>query len=448
MAHIAIVTGLLVGRLNSSFEMATRLQKEGHTITFLCQPQTTKGIEANGFSCAEVPEITFDYQDPRRPLNASWFQKLRFHFSHLQSHYSAGKEILKLEEHQKVLAAVQPDLILVDTEIHEFIFVAIKLKIPVKLITTWFSDTISFHSPSVRTSIIPGKGFTGSKIGIAWSWLKMRAKINARVVLNRLTFENYRRWMFKKFARELGFDTAGMLVNTLPPLYSFTRLPILTMTMAELEFPHKRASNISHIGPMIFQKRIHALVGDTIDNRLAEILENKKSQNHQLVYLSVGSLAEGNVAFMQKVIDAMADVNEVVLIVSIGPKMKVTTFNVKATNVHLFNWVSQPNVLEVADCAIVSCGINTINECIHFKVPMLLYALGYTDQNGNAAKMEYHGLGKRGNMITDTTEQIRKNVLQMLNDQSSSDTLVKVHSTYTKYKDKDLTPILFEGIKI
>jgi len=170
MAHIALVTGLLTGRIHSSFELASRLQKEGHSITYLCQPKTQKKIEANGFVCEPVSEITFDYKDPRRKdMESSWFKKFLFHFKNLDNHYAAGEKILQLDAHKKLLSKVNPDLILVDVELHDLIFTAVDLKIPIRLTTTWFSDTISLNSPSVRTGVMPG-----SKIKVFWSWFVMR----------------------------------------------------------------------------------------------------------------------------------------------------------------------------------------------------------------------------------------------------------------------------------
>jgi len=403
MPNIAIATGLLTGRMNSSFELASRLEKEGHRITYLCQPKTKTKIESNGFTCVPVPEITFDYKYPQRSnMESSWFKKFIFHFKYLNSHYSEGKKILKLGEHKEVLQKVNPDLILIDNEIHNLIFTALSLKIPTKLTTDWFSDKISVNSPSIRTTIIPGEGLNGTKIGILFSWFIVRSKIYGRVMINKLTFENYRRWMFKKYAKEFGFDTNDLLVNTLPPLYSFKRLPILAMSMSELGFPHKLAKNVSHVGPMVNENRVISKKFLTECQHLEGIFKIKSEENRKLIYCSVGSLAKGHLPFLKRVIDAVANLNNLILIMSIGPKMSLKSFHSIPENVYLFNWVPQLKVISKADCAIVSCGISTINECIHYEVPMLFYSTRYTDQDGNAARMTYHGLGIRGDIFSDS----------------------------------------------
>ncbi len=447
MAHIAIVTGLLTGRINASFEMASRLGNEGHTITYLCQPKSQKRIEENGFNCFPVSEITFDYKDPRRKAKASWVDKFKFHFAEIKSHYKEGKKILKLEEHKEVLRTVNPDLILIDTEIHDLIFTAVALKIPVKLITTWFSDTISLKSPSVRTGIIPGKGFSGTKLGVFLSWLKMRTKINARVILNKLRFENYRRWMFKKYAQEIGFDTRGMLVNTLPPLYSFTKLPVVSMSMSELEFPHKFAENIIYVGPMVYVDRKDKTVIEEDVQRLELIYREQREKNKRLIYCEVGSLAKGHLPFLKKVIEAVQDVNDYIMIMSIGPKMNKDSFEFVPDNVYLFNWVPQLQVIENSDLCISHCGINGINECVHFKTPMLLYSCKYTEGDGNSARFSYHGLGISGDIIHDSSEQIKQKIARVFEEPSFENSMDHFNALYLNYKTRRLTPLLFEDIE-
>ncbi len=445
MSHIAIVTSLLTGRIHASFELASRLQREGHAITFLCQPSTQDKIEENGFICVPIPEITFSYEYPlRAKMESSWFKKLVFHFKHLKRHYSEGEKILNLEGHKEKLRHVNPDLILVDTEIHDLIFTSWELKIPTKLITTWFSDTISLNNPSIRTAIIPGVGLSGSKVGIFGSWLIMRLKINGRVLINRLKFEHYRRWMLKTYAKKIGFNTKELLVNTLPPLYSFKKLPTITMTMFELEFPHKIPQNSIYVGPMVNEKRIDKNNMSADSNELDNILINVSKASKKLIYCSVGSLAKGHLPFIKNVIEAVSEQENWYLILSIGPKMDKNDFADLPVNISLFNWAPQLEILKHADCCITHCGINSINECIHNKVPMLLYSGQYTDENGNSARMSYHGLGIRGDVTQDSSTQIKANIETVLADEVFHLNMDKYHSIYLDYKARPLTPLLFD----
>ncbi|MGB3152446.1 MAG: hypothetical protein WBB27_17460, partial [Maribacter sp.] len=167
MSHIAIVPSLLTGRINASFEFASRLIAEGHTITYMCPKYSIEKVKVNDFSTVLLPDIAFKYVNPLKEHHIhSWMDKLKFHFQYYNNHYTQGKEILNLEAHKSKMLEVNPDLILIDNELHELIFIAWELKIPMKLTNDWLSDKISLTNPSLRTSIIPGVGFSGSKAGI------------------------------------------------------------------------------------------------------------------------------------------------------------------------------------------------------------------------------------------------------------------------------------------
>lgn len=438
--HIAVVAPSLTGRLNSTFELVSRLESEGHDVTYLCSPKIAKKVEEQGFKYIMTPEINFDFVEAEFKKPSSWIDKARFHFTNFGKHYEHGKRLLHLDEYQNIISTLAPDRILVDVELHDFIFTAIGAKVPVLLYHTWFPDTFNINLPPIRTSIIPGIGFTGSKFGILMAWLKMRLMIYGRFYINIFTFKNYRREVFRKYAKEIGFSRSHMKLSTLPPLYRFTELPILTMVMAETDFPHSTAKNIKYIGPMVYESREEQKETPE-DKRLGEILFRKKDKE-KLLYCSVGSMAKGYLPFLKNVISAVSNLDEVLLILSIGPKMSKASFQDIPTNVFIFNWISQLKVLSKADCAIVPGGMNTINECIHYKVPMLLYSTRYTDQNGNVARMAYHGLGIRGDILNESVEQIRANILKILEEKEVQAKVLKMNAVYRKYRNRELTSFL------
>lgn len=446
MAHIVLVTGLLTGRINASFELASRLEQEGHEITYLCQPSTQEKIESNGFKARATSEITFDYKDPRRSqMESSWVKKLRFHYNYRNTHYTEGLKILKLEEHKDLWRKVSPDLALIDVEIHDMIFTAFELGIPVKLTTTWFSDKMSLKSPSIRTGVMPGRGLSGTSAGIFFSWLVMRLKISARVMLNRLTFENYRRWMFKRYAEHIGFDTSGLLINTLPPLYSFTKLPIVTMTMSELEFPHQLGKNIIYVGPMVRENRNRKEEDGEVTNRLKSIFDRKSREGSTLIYCSLGSMAKDGISFLKKVLTAVAPHDNWQLILSVGPNLNMADLGAVPDQAHLFNWVPQLQVIAQSDCVVTHAGNNTMYECLHYAVPMVIYSGKKTDQDGSAARMAYHGLGVLGDKDRDTPQQIRENIGKVLTDSSYRECMQRFNTLYQSYRARKLSPLLFEG---
>lgn len=90
-------------------------------------------------------------------------------------------------------------------------------------------------------------------------------------------------------------------------------------------------------------------------------------------------------------------------------------FDKVPTNVFLFNQVPQLDLLRNCDMMITHGGLTSIKECIQQNVPMLVYPINRKfDQNGNAARVYFHNLGLRGNISSDSSENIRKKIYSIL----------------------------------
>ncbi|TMM53765.1 hypothetical protein FEE95_17860 [Maribacter algarum] len=440
--HIAVAAPSLTGRLHSTFALVSRLEIEGHKVTYLCSAEIAKKVHKQGFSYVEIPEINFYFDDSEQVVQYSLFARFKFHFMNLGKHYKRGKRILHLEEYKKIIIELNPDRIIIDVELHDIIFPALATKIPVILCHTWFSDKIDVKLPSIRTSIIPGQGFSGSKLGISLSWVKMRLMVYGRLWINKLTFNNYRREVFRKYAKEIGFSRNNLLLNTLPPLYSFNKLPILTLAMQEMEFPHTPANNLRYLGPMVFENRIGINSNLDTENRISKVLALKENSSKKLIYCSVSSFVKGDVSFLKKVIEAVSDEENWLLIMTLGGNINPELLGAIPENIFLFSWVPQLKVLEKSDCSINHAGINSINECLHFAVPILAYSGKFFDQNGNAARIAYQGMGLRGDKDMDTSETIRHNIVRILTEASFKSKMIEMNELYQEYRQREITPFL------
>ena len=281
MTHIALIITGLTGRLHSSFQMATKLQKEGHSITYLCPEDVKDKVETIGFSYVQLPSINYNYEhsDLKAIQSSSWYMRCKYHFKNYHKHYIKGIKVLHLEEYKTILHKLNPDHVIIDMELHDLIFTAAALKIPITLFTAWFSNSMGLGTtlPPLRTDILPGKGIKGNPIGILANWLFIKFKVQARIFTNKLTFKDYRRQVLKKYAKTNGFPVHTLISSNLPGLFCYTNLPILSFTIAEMDFPHKPAKNHNYIGPMIYEQR--DIKFDEKSNEIIDsiILEKKKS---------------------------------------------------------------------------------------------------------------------------------------------------------------------------
>lgn len=444
MAHIGLIISGLTGRLHSSFELATKLQKEGHSITYLCPQNVKDKVENIGFKYVQLAPVNMGYNSENLKIiqASSWYKRCKYHFINYNKHHEKGKKILGLDKYKNKLATVNPDHIIIDMELHDLIFTATSLNIPVTLFTAWFSNRkgSGFKLPPLRTDIIPGKGIKGSALNIFTNWLFIKFKVQARIFANKLTFKDYRRTTLIEYAKTNGFPVKALIPSNLPHLFCYTNFPILSFTISEMDFPHKPAKNHIYIGPMIYEKRDSKFDQNTI-KIIDTIINEKQKSGKKLIYFSAGSILVPEIDFILKIMKAIKNKENWLLIISLGGKLKKNEFK-SQENCIFIPWVPQLKVLEHADCCITHAGINTINECLHYSVPMLVYSGNIADENGNAARIHHHKLGIMGNRHKDSSEVIGKHLDKILSNDYFQNNLNTFNNIYQGYKQKKISKYL------
>jgi MGT family glycosyltransferase len=109
-----------------------------------------------------------------------------------------------------------------------------------------------------------------------------------------------------------------------------------------------------------------------------------------LVYLSLGSLGSADVELMRTLIDTLSSTAHRV-IVSKGPQHDELEL---ASNMVGEEFLPQTSILPEVDVAITHGGNNTVTECLHFGVPMVVLPL-FWDQYDNAQRVDETGYGVR-----------------------------------------------------
>ncbi len=444
MAHIAIITSGSIGFLNASFEMMSRLRKEGHDVTCLSCLDVKARVEEQGFPYLQLPEINFYpvLRDPEGKEPNGWMSKFKLYLKGSAYLNGQGRELLGLDEFKSKLQQLNPDFALVNMELHEAIFTLMELKIPFKLLSSWYNFYRIKGLPPIRQLIIPGNGFNGSTLGIVKGWAFVKAKIYGRYLFDILQFRNYRRILLKKYARKLGYPKSNLILRNFPSIFIHKKLPILTMTLKELEFPHRFPDRFTYLGPMVFEAR-QDKVSEETQQRLQQVFNLKRNNGVKLVYCSVSSNKKADDKFLKNVVEAVRGSEDWVLVMTAGGKMSESFSRDLPENVYAFNWLPQLQVLKEADCSINHGGGHAISECIHFSVPMLIFSGGEYDQNGCAARISYHGLGILGDTDQDDASAIKQKIEEVLQNKAYKEKIQQMNKLYLDYKSKALTPLIF-----
>jgi MGT family glycosyltransferase len=132
-----------------------------------------------------------------------------------------------------------------------------------------------------------------------------------------------------------------------------------------------------------------------------------------IVYLSLGSLASGDVELMQGLIDSLANAPWRV-VVSMGPQHAELSL---ADNMVGEEFLPQTSILPQVDAVITHGGNNTVTECLYFGKPMVVLPV-FWDQYDNAQRMAETGFGIRLDTYAHEPAELPAAVERLLGDES------------------------------
>lgn len=145
-----------------------------------------------------------------------------------------------------------------------------------------------------------------------------------------------------------------------------------------------------------------------------ELPREFEQKSGKLIFLSMGSLASGDVALMKRLVAILAKCPHK-FIVSRGSNWQQYEL---AHNMWGEKFVPQLEVLQKIDLIITHGGNNTITECFYYGVPGFVVCPVFSDQYDNAQRIEEQNLGKRVDPFHCTDEQLLSAIESVLNDDS------------------------------
>lgn len=440
MAHIVCLTSGLTGILHASFELVKRLTDYGHQVSYGCPVDVAEKVKAQGINYVQLPSLAIDPEPEvpefKGPLKKwkRWVHKVR----HRKQRQQLALEALKINDIEEGLEGFEADLFIIDIELHEYIISAQSRQFPFVLLSQWFSLWKSPGLPYLLHDIIPGVGWKGSRPGIELAWMGVILRRSWMFAKKKyLSVGTDRRSTLLKLAERLNFPMGIIKENYWPGPFSYRSLPVMSMTAWEMELPHKKRENLHYIGPMVEVERKDIAVDNQVRERLAKIIKQKHQSGSFLIYCSVSSLKKGDQNFLQKVCTAVSKEPNWMLVLGMGGLLDTDFLEPVAANIYPFSWLPQLEILAQADCSINHGGIHTINECIHFKVPMLVYSGKRSDQNGCAARVAYHRLGLVGDKDRDSSEVIHQKIGNILSEKSFQQEVDRMHRHGLQYKKEN-----------
>ncbi len=449
MAHIVLIPYGLTSRLNTSLELANRLRRSGHTITFVSHSDIGPDVVDHDHDFVRVVDDERIGQSVRaaKANPVGWIAGMR----------KARKDTINTDEFERVIARLHPDMLLIDIEMHYATIATASLGIPTMLMMNWFSIYRSPGLPPHNSELVPSAD-PNLELDIDRAWRRVRFGSYAASVKHKLGRRGVGDFLrpvsygtnyladLEQVARSRGYDLDA---NTdrrqwLRP-FMYTRLPVLSFTAREMDFPHDAHPNLHYGGPMIPANRPEGRLDANSRHQWEQFLETRERQapDRPLVYCSLGSYWS-DPRFLSTVIDTFRRRTEWDLVLGLGRQATTETLPRLPDNVLPLAWAPQLQVLATADCAITHGGSSSVHECVASEVPVAVYPPRLLDQGGIAARVEYHGLGVMGSFNGGRPEALEGHIARLLDDRDIRSNVHSMRLVFDRYRDNDIAVGLVE----
>lgn len=439
MAHVVLITSGIASIANPNIELARRLALAGHCVTYASPDPLRASVEAYGLPFVQ---LAGPGEGPANELPAAsgphlkalrWLTRLPT----IRQRRRQAVAALGAGAFARSARELAPDLLLIDVELHQYIIAARAAGLPVALLSTWIALNKGPGLPPLHRSAVPGQGWSGSPVGIEVAWLQYRAWKRWQRLFQQVRTVGVSPFaVLRHLADEVGFPFRAEVDpdQWLLP-FSYRSLPVLCLNARELDLPHAPPPGYHHVGPMIASQRREP-GGQSVPPELEALLAERTGPSRPLIYCAFGAFFQGDdVSFLRRVVDAVAEHPEWDVVIGLGGRIDAGRLGPLPAHVRAYAWVPQLRVLERADCAVVHGGISTLNECVHFGVPMLVYPFKrVTDQEGNAARVIFHGLGLVGDRDADDAAQLRRQIERLLGDRSFATAVGRMRDHVRRYE--------------
>ena len=446
MAHFTFIAHGLTSPLNTSLELSRRLSEAGHRVSYVSHADIGAEVTQHGFAFVQLTENQAIRKSMLTSLGLNpltWLRKMR----------RARASSLNSDEIEQVVADLAPDMLLIDIEMHYPIIATASLGIPTMLVMNFLSTFRLPDLPPLNTVLMPGDSKAidraWRKVQLAAHGARLRHKIGKGGlgdVLRPVSYGTRHYADLKLVARVRGYklDENVDRRQWLRP-FMYTKLPILCLNAWELEFPHQPHPNIRYVGPMVNRQRPESRVsGD--DARRWKDYKRKRSEASSprpLIYCSLGSYWT-DPGFLRMVLATFERRPEWDLVLGLGGQTTVAELGPMSDNVLPLSYAPQLDVLSTADCAINHGGNTSVNECISSGVPMVVYSPSLLDQDGCAARVEYHGLGVLGDWQAPSAADLERHIDLLLNNEEIQTNIHSMRESFDRYESDGIVVKVIE----
>jgi len=397
---------------NNGFAFARKFLDEGIRITVACD-QDVSALAA----VAEVPfrhlksvsraQTTHRYLKITQSAKTGRVRKLVNGLRILRECKDLRQKTLEDDEYLRLVTELNPDIILIDIECHLAIIASSTLSVPTAICTRLFNHRPGDGVAPLHSNLLPSKQLS-KRIRIAAQWWKLRLHsgciaLRQSVSKRRIMPVHYRSFTMpdiKAIARQYQVDLKSIATTAqwFRPV-TYTHVPIVSMTLGDLDFDRKFDSGFKYLGPMIGEHDYAFNLQSGNISKIDDFIDHSKLKKQPIIYCAMGTYARSEPRFVD-LMRAMAQLRQdYAFIISLGGRESddhyQSIYQSFPANALLLSEAPQIMCLSHCDAAILHGGIASLQEALKFRVPVLCFSVGSNDQNGTTVRWVHRRLASR-----------------------------------------------------
>jgi zeaxanthin glucosyltransferase len=452
MGAVVICAPALGGEIGMTRSIARGLQAAGHRVVYVGFPGVVPLVTAAGFECIPVftewpvraasestSPSSFSGRGRVRAAVGCWraARERGIRLDALLGSLLAGERNTFLD----ALREIRPDLVLVSSCVFENLLwtvLSLGAGFRTAYLTNNFDRSASADVPPVSSNRLPPT----SALDRAATWLDWQTYLSQREAIGRfraaLGMSADWRSRIDAFMERFALSRSELDVRRVMPAF---RLPELVPFPREFDFGPTTPETYDYVGPCV------DLDPPDVPFDWAAL---DRHAGRPLIVVAFGNLH--HVARVQRerllrVVLAAARLCALpaTWVVAAGDSLpallRQTTI---PSHVILAERIPQGRLLGRAALMITHGGSNSVRECLHFGVPMLVFPRWF-DQYGLAARVRAHGLGLAGNPSRTTPSKLERQVRQLLGDPAYAERAALMRRHAQGYTQPDLAVRIVES---
>lgn len=350
-------------------------------------------------------------------------KQARFFWQKRQQIKHAFKELT--QDLQQAMNQVKPDLVLVDALTPYGAFAALGKGVPVCLLQTMLPMDYAKGLPPLQTPLKPARNEQEQQaLENVWAGVLRKKKWEDLWAGHEQRYTN--------MARFFGVNPKIMQPKA---CFSFDLpLPKLVLCPQAFDFPRPTNPFNHYIGAHL-----------QLDRDEVAFDFNWINPQKSLIYCATTTRRVTQdprlISNYQTLLNSVANQEQYQLVLSTCGVEMAHLLKIPAA-AKVVTYAPQLALLKRADLAIHHGGLNTIKECLHFGVRSLVFP-GMDDQFGNAARIEYHRLGRMGRPDDIQAEVLAKRFQDLLSDAQMTQALAAMKPAFAaRYQHQDVSAFL------